>query len=367
MTQKVLVLSLLLLTAARCKKDKKADPDPSPLPVFEPQLPDYHQLFYRSSGWIGGDVSSSIPLSQQKTLWLYGDSWKGSIENNKRTNYSFTAHNTIAIQDGHVPGNASVEYYFGSRTSGSFFMPEGGGWLWPLHGTMIHSELYLFFVQADTASGGLGFQLVKSTLIKISNPLDPPAQWVTTYYQVPHAFFSANRQVVFGAQVLQKDGYLYIYGTETDNTVNNRYLLLARVKPDSLCNFPSWRFYSQGQWTSNYQLAARLTNRVGFEFSVSLLPKKNKFVLGNADLGFSRSIGVQFADSLWGSWSTPETVYECPEPAWGDGIFCYAAKGHPELSAENELIITYVANSTRLNDVIGDARLYWPRFIKTRF
>jgi hypothetical protein len=49
-------------------------------------------------------------------------------------------------------------------------------------------------------------------------------------------------------------------------------------------------------------------------------------------------------------------------------ILCYAAKGHPELSiAPNELIITYVANSTDFYKMVADARLYRPRFIRVSF
>ena len=51
-----------------------------------------------------------------------------------------------------------------------------------------------------------------------------------------------------------------------------------------------------------------------------------------------------------------------------EDIFCYAAKGHPELSlTPDELIITYVANSTDFYKMAADARLYRPRFIRVRF
>ncbi len=367
--RKITFVFIFFFTFISCKKDKKNEQPPiTNAPTFQPELPAYYNLFNRTNGWIGADVSSSIPLSSQKTLWLYGDTWNGTIEDNKRKNYTFTAHNTIAIQDGTDPSAATLNYYFGSTPSTTFFIPNDNiGMLWPMHGTMINSELYIFFVQSDTATGGFGFKLVNSKLIKISNPLAHPSQWLMTQYQVPHSFFSPTKQIVFGSNLIQKDGYTYIYGTETDNTISNRYLLLSRVKSDSITNFSSWKFYSQGQWKSDYQISDRLTSKMGFEFSISFQPQKNKFVLVNCDLGFSQGINIQYADSLWGNWTTPVSIYQCPEPAWGNKIFCYAAKGHPELSANNELIITYVANSTDVNDIINDARLYWPRFIKVPF
>jgi hypothetical protein len=51
-----------------------------------------------------------------------------------------------------------------------------------------------------------------------------------------------------------------------------------------------------------------------------------------------------------------------------EDILCYAAKGHPELSLiPDELIVTYVANSTDFYKMAADAQLYRPRFIRVRF
>lgn len=353
------LLAICLLPAA-CKKKQPA-PE---LPVTQPPvISTYNDLFFRTSGWTGGDGAASIPLSAQKILWLFGDSFNGTIADNKRTNTSLKAHNTIAIQDGISPSAATLNYFFGAGSS-SFFTPfSGSGFLWPMHGTMINDQLYIFFVQADTAAGGLGFKLTNSVLVKVSNPLDPPAQWQSTQWQVPHALFSPTLQTVFGASVLQKDGYLYIFGTKTDNSINDRHLLLARVKPDSIAGFSSWKFLDNGQWTSNFQNAQHLNAKMGFEFSVSYFSQQHKFVLVNAPLGFAQNINVQSADSLSGSWSSPVNVFQCPEPKSNSNVFCYAAKAHPELSSNNDLVITYVANSVVFSDVINDASLYWPRFI----
>jgi len=67
-----------------------------------------------------------------------------------------------------------------------------------------------------------------------------------------------------------------------------------------------------------------------------------------------------------GPWSKPTTVYRCPESGWDKRIFCYAAKDHPELAGEMELLISYAANSFELSHVVADARLYWPRFIRVK-
>jgi len=73
------------------------------------------------------------------------------------------------------------------------------------------------------------------------------------------------------------------------------------------------------------------------------------------------------APEPWGPWSSPTVIYRCPEAKWDKQIFCYAAKAHPMLSsATHELVITYAANSFDLAQVLTDARLYWPRFVRVK-
>ncbi|MBN2182579.1 MAG: hypothetical protein JW715_11760 [Sedimentisphaerales bacterium] len=68
-----------------------------------------------------------------------------------------------------------------------------------------------------------------------------------------------------------------------------------------------------------------------------------------------------------GPWSRAYRIYECPEVKWHKTYFCYAAKAHPEISAKDELIITYVCNSTDFWQMASDARISRPRFLKIKF
>jgi hypothetical protein len=78
-------------------------------------------------------------------------------------------------------------------------------------------------------------------------------------------------------------------------------------------------------------------------------------------------IVARLAPDPWGPWNDPVFLYQCPEASWGQNIICYAAKGHPDISTTpNELIISYIANSTDFETMVSDARLYRPRFIRVR-
>lgn len=359
-----ILLLFTLFTFNSCKKNNSCQGG-----CYTPLLPAWYNLFNNTNGWIGADIASSIPLDSAHVLWLYGDTWWGSIVNNKRVNATITANNSIAIQTGLNPSTAHVQYYSGAGNS-SFFTPSDGiGEIWPMHGIVINSQLYIFFVQVTSnGQGGVwGFQLSNSRLVKISNPYSPPYQWQMTQFAVPQSFFNTASQIAFGAAVLKKDNYVYIYGTNTDSASGNRYLEVARVDTNNITNFQAWNFYNHGQWINNLQGAGHLASDVGFDLSVSYLPSVNKYVLVTTAGGLSADITMQYADSAWGNFGPAITVYTCPEVKWGNNIFCYAGKAHPEISTSNQLIVTYASNSNNLDDIVNNAGLYWPRFVPVSY
>ena len=102
-------------------------------------LPDYDALFDNRKGWTGADGAYSLPLSDDLTLWLFGDTWLGDIRDGAHVNATIV-NNTVAIQHGLFPSNAAVEFYFGKTpigNPGSFIRPaDGRGWYWIYHGVL---------------------------------------------------------------------------------------------------------------------------------------------------------------------------------------------------------------------------------------
>lgn len=76
---------------------------------------------------------------------------------------------------------------------------------------------------------------------------------------------------------------------------------------------------------------------------------------------------MRTSTSQEGPWTAPEALYQCPEMKISPHVFCYAAKGHPELSATNELLVSYASNSEKPSDVMNNTNLYVPRFIRVIF
>ena len=338
-------------------------------------LPDYNALFERQDGWTGADGAYTVKLSDDRILWLFGDTWYGEIREGRHTNATIIK-NSIAIQHGIIPPNASVGFYSG-RTSGgkplAFIQPsDGRGWIWFYHGIEVNKELYLCLIQAERTENrnSFGFKIIGTRLGRVANPGESPSDWRISQRRIPWERLSPGGDTIFGSALLRKNKFIYIFGTteEIVGEIRHKYMILARAPEAKLEQFDQWQFFSAGRWSKDFGELSRLAGDLANEYSVSYLAALGEYVAVYTAKGVSKNIVGRFAPNPWGPWSEPEVLYECPEASWGADVFCYAAKGHPELSlAPDEIIVTYVASSLDFEKIASDARLYRPRFLRVRF
>jgi hypothetical protein len=342
------------------------------LPQFtiEP-LPKYEALFQRDQGWTGGDGVFSVGLDPNHLLWLFGDTFIGEVKEGRHLN-AVLVNNTIAIQRGKVPGIPGIDFYYGQTVPGkpeAFLRPSDGiGWFWPYHGVRTKEGLFLFLIQVERTDGppAFDFRTVATWMAMVSNPDDPPEQWRLSQQRVPWS--RENR--LFGSSVLLKGEDCYIFGTvdEAKGGIIQKQMILARVPAGKLRDFSRWRFYSNGEWVAEVERAGRLSESVANEFSVSFQPALKQYLMVYTQDSFSEHMVFRLAPEPQGPWGEPIRFYRCPEVEKDPRIFCYAAKGHPELSLSPEdLVVTYTTNSTDLSLIESDARFYRPRFLKLRF
>jgi len=338
-------------------------------------LPQYEALFDRQTGWTGADGAYSVPLSNNLILWLFGDTWVGDIRNNVHVNATIV-NNTVALQGGRSPRKAPLDFYMGRTPGGEaaalIHPADGRGWLWIYHGVLTPQGLYLFLVQIERTEKppAAGFRLIGSWLAQVANPRDPPGNWQITHHRVPWGSFSSSAATLFGSWVLKQGPWIYIYGTTEDviDGYHHKYMILARAPESELAKFDQWQFYNNGKWSADYKEAERLCAGVANEYSVSYLPAMGSYIAVYSDSNRPDSIVARFAPNPWGPWNDPVSFYLCPEARRGPNIICYAAKGHPGILEDpNELMVTYIANSTDFDTMVNDARLYRPRFIRVRF
>jgi len=334
---------------------------------------DYNALFTRNNGWTGGDVAHTVPLSDTITLWLFGDSWIGMVVNNRHF-YADMISNSLAIQYGKVAAKDKLKFYYKRKDTkpAPIFAPidrRGAYWL-TRGGIIIKDCLYLIveqIVKKENDNSVYGFESIGNVILKIENPLVEPTEWRVEEARIPFFLNTEDTQIDFGIPSFKKDGYIYIYGVEFRKKENDRYMLLGRVPEEQILNFDTWEFYSKGQWEKDFRKADRLCNHFGAEYSVSFHPFLNKYITVYTELGMSEKIMLRTSVKPEGPWSKQEEIYKTPEIGWDKEYFCYAGRSHVELSGLNDLLVSYVCNSTNVGKMVNDAKIYRPKFIRIKF
>jgi hypothetical protein len=329
--------------------------------------PNWNRMFQRTNGWIGADLAYSVPMGGDETLWLFGDTFVGQIRHDKRTPAEMI-HSSIAIQKF---GNEPQFYYpLDNKNSPQSFIKSPGPrtYYWLGDGVRTGDGLYLFVQEIEWINDSTwGFRCSGNWLAFIQNPDAVPALWKISMHKLPFNRLANGRDVVLGCEILHTDNFIYIYGySNRTNLTVSKNQVVARATEMNFGNSDSWEFYSNGTWTKDFDKISSIFSGAGSEGSVSWQPFLKKLVFVYSE-GIWGTILMRTADSPEGPWSTPMKLYQCPEIKISPHVFCYAAKGHPELSATNELLISYAANSENLSEVLNDSRLYWPRFIRVAF
>jgi hypothetical protein len=336
--------------------------------------PEMNALFEQKDNWIGADGDYSVSLTPERTIWLFSDTWVGSIRDGKRINATIV-NNSVALQDGQG-ANARLKFIIRHDADGkptAFLTPEDNrGWLWLQSSVCIGKRLFVFLMQVEKTGANnnsvFAFRQIGEWLGIVTNPFDPPLAWHVEQRSLPCGRFLPGRRVTFGAATLVEGDYLYIYGTYQDvKTGNrNRQLIVTRVRTNEVADFAAWRYYVKGYWDADFLKATGIADGMADECSVSFLPEWGQYLLVYTDRGLSPKIQVRTASHPWGEWSAPTTVYQCPEMSRYTNIFCYAAKAHPSPGTSDQILISYVVNSYSLWQVVDDASLYWPRFIRVQ-
>ncbi|HVJ84949.1 MAG TPA: DUF4185 domain-containing protein [Caulifigura sp.] len=332
--------------------------------------PELNSRFRPEQGWIGGDGAQSVDLGDGRTLWLYGDTWVGTIDNGRRSRARIV-RNSVGIQ---CAAESPCEFVVRKNDQGraaDFISPaDGRGWLWFESGVMVKGRLYLFLMQADRP---IDFkrpdhQPLAMWLAVVENPLDDPIDWCISQTRLPFAYYGEKHDVTFGCSTIVQGDHLYVYGTHDSSRLMTqyRYLTVARVPLDDIENFSAWRFQRKGRWGRDFLHAGHIADFMASELSVTHLPELDQYLMVYTDCDVSNRIVARTASSPAGPWSDMKTIHHCRDAAGNRNHFCYAGKAHPTLSSDGQLVVSYLTSSVDTWEVATDSRLYWPTFVTVK-
>mgnify|MGYP005839008705 CR=1 FL=1 len=365
-----LLLILLALAAVVCLSLGCIASGPTGRPFWEAE-----RLFHQDPRWLGADGALSVHLTNDRILWLFGDTFIATSNALVRSE-SKLVRNTVAIQTGNDPRTASVAFKWGQEADGSpasFFPEHGGRFYWPGHGIRLDEGPLVIFLYSliATPGKGLGFECVGYAMAMIDNPDDPLQAWKPRIIDAKPNPFDA----VPATAVVRDKGYVVALAIRQQGTHAGalvRYPVASLAQGD-VTTAEWWAGHGQG-WVPASLLGkggpAFVLDDAGAECSLHWDTRTKSFI-HVASYGFgATTIGLRTAQALTGPWSPPMMVYRPPESD-DPHPFVYAAKAHPELIGPhpNDLIVTYATNSFEFADLLtkrDERTLYWPRFVAVR-
>lgn len=351
--------------------------------------PAWSDLFRRTEGWTGGDGIFAIPLSGHegpdhavgnKTLFVFSDTFIGSVDSaGKRVN-STMVNNSLAILDGAVPDPERIRFFWGRNAEGkaaSAFVPNtprtagSQSWYWLQDGFVHKGFVYdlPLIVTRDTA-GPEGFQFKETGIALLKIPLGPngePDLALAVQKDTPLFFSGAGRTLYYGCGIMPNtaeagapdpDGYIYVYGRNS--------LYVARVRADDFEDFQEWRYWDGAAWSGDISKSASLGTG-GPELSVTPIAQgslKGKYLLVSS--GLEPDIFIRVGESPKGPFGNRINVFKAPEWDAAGKIYTYNAKAHPSLSSDGNWLVTYNVNTPSFAATVARADIYRPRFFTLR-
>jgi hypothetical protein len=308
---------------------------------------DYCTFFRQTNHWAAGDVGTSVPLSDGRVLWFFGDSFIDQFDPVTGTLPAiFDARNAVIVQQNTNAPTPSLTLAQFGETDKSFFRPPDAGntnfWpcYWPAAGFQAGNTIYVYLAEIDkTPSGGMwGFKGIGQAMAKMSFP----DLKVTGYIKLP-----SFNGIKFSSGFVTDDdaGYTYAFGAKAHGIGSDVYVARFPARdPES----GPWRFWNGRGWSENVTNAAAIAH--GASVSVSACRVNGTYLLITTAFSVAcdqgRDIFVLTCKSPTGPFTPRRKIYTlgADDTVEGHYPFFYIAVPHPELMNADGLLITYCIN-----------------------
>lgn len=379
--------------------------------------PEADELFGRNPLWHGADAAYSVRLDDDRTLWLFGDTFVGASRRRGRM-----VHNTVALQHGRDPSRATAEAVWrGDDTDPRPFVDAGvdGEWLWPMAGANTPAGVVVFLMRVRSARPDLPsvldawqaegslefFEVTGWTAALVDITGDDPVAWPVRLLPTP----PVTDRVIPGPGAWCDDDHLYAYGWRDGHELRRgrwsrrvryrgyrtpRRAFLARWAVSDIggAGLVAPRWWGPEGWTADASAAMPVVESPATEFSVhreadgsftlvetapwlavvdrfrvlSGLRSLKRFPRSARMLTRARlmraSVCLRTAPALHGPWTPPRRLFT---PRVARDVAVYAGKAHPQLDGPG-LVCTYATIALTARRTLDDASIYRPRFVVVR-
>ena len=320
----------------------------------------WERLFDSLRGsWAGGDGAASLRLPDGRMLWLFGDTFTGSVRSDgSRGSDSQIVHNSIVVTSGSC---ARV-----LPTASAALPGRAGTWLWPTAGVVStrgakgRASTITVFAQRvrRTGTGAFDFEQVGTAVATLTVPWSG-VPTVGRVRDLPRS------RTLWGAGLIADGATTWIYGTRAvhEPWVFGRDLLLARAPTARLADVASWTYRTRTGWTADADDAVVVRPaRDGVSTVPSAVRIGTTFVLVTKAQEFLDPTVVALTSTrAWGPW-TEAPLFR----AAGSGSVLRYSPAVVAGAARARLIVVVSRTSTSLSQLAADVEVARPTFTDVR-
>ncbi len=353
------IYSLLFMSLfLGCQNAVKAQQDESTVELdttfCDRLMPDH------GGGVTGGDGAISIDLKDGRSVFIWGDSFMGDVDNDIRLDTSkFITGNTFTIIDN--DGNIKT-LYGGDKANPSAYIPakqegEEVTWYWPGNGFVENGILHLFMSKfRKVGNGTFDFEYLCCDYFRLD---------AKTMQIIDMTRFAAAEEngVHYGHAILPIKDEVYVYGTKTDSAgYASVHVAKASLREDRLCSYLYWDGTGWREDAKSSQKLKGITKSISEQFNVFELC--GKIVLISQDRsGNIKDIYSFVSDTPVGPFTNEKLLYTVCEPNFDtDSMMTYNAMVHPQYRKRGKILLCYNVNTYDMEKVFKKASLYKPRF-----
>lgn len=311
-------------------------------------------------GWSGGDGAASVRLPDGRLLWLFGDTFTGSVApDGRRGTDARIVRNSFVVTDGSC---ASV------ATPGTEALVSGpdGSWLWPTAGVVSSvgepgaPSTVTVFAQRLVRDGhdAFGFRRGGAAVVQVTVP------WrgvpvVGTPVDLPAG------DVLWGAALVRDGATTWVYGTRAvdEPLVFGRDLLLARAPTATVDDPSTWTYRTASGWSARAADAAVVRPaRAGVSTVPSAAKVGGAYVVVTKAQEFLDPQVVELRSAHpWGPWTTTRLLTS----ATSGSVLRYS----PAIVAgatDQHAVVVVSRTSTSSEQLMADVELARPTFADVR-
>jgi hypothetical protein len=306
----------------------------------------------------GQDGATSILLPKGDSLWLFGDTVEGPFKSIRNLPLKDKLSNTGVLVPPQDVRKGIQKFRFLTEASGKRarqLIPYINGELpaaqrlWPIHGTCIGDDIYVFYHRISLIPGvdvfdnfkleGMGIARAKVDQLVFERLRGPDGSYE----------FWKGDQPTYGVFVEQREGYVYLWGSLMTG------MFLARTSPNAIADLASYEYLIEApttqepgrkpRWSKTFAPTASLFDSVPNEMSAAYNRHRGCYIAIHSYLRENQLV-MRSAPSITGPWGAAEVIYR-PAQIKADDLI-YAAKEHPELARENgrTIYVTFINSST---------------------